>query len=266
MAKWYASYIEHAVERAKIHTQTNTPGPETYRIRGKETDIIYMECDTVTAVLDQYDIRKHMAVLNFASYKNPGGMFLEGSMAQEEALCHESTLYNVLDHFRDSYYSENSKHLNRALYTNKALWTPNIRFQRDDVKQEFYREAECSMITCAAPNYSAAAKYQNVSPEENDRVLYDRCRFVLSVAAYHPIDTLVLGAFGCGVFGQDAYRVGQIWGSLLAKDFSGVFERVVFACLPGKNHDDLVRGVTDGLAGNAGTDSAATIDDHHGWF
>ena len=31
-----------------------------------------------------------------ASYKHPGGYFLGGSSAQEEALCHESNLYPIL--------------------------------------------------------------------------------------------------------------------------------------------------------------------------
>lgn len=42
------------------------------------------------------------AILNYASYKSPGGFFLEGSPAQEEALCHES----ILLAFDGTYYAE----------------------------------------------------------------------------------------------------------------------------------------------------------------
>ena len=36
---------------------------------------------------------ERLAALNFASFKNPGGMYMEGSSAQEESLCHYSILY-----------------------------------------------------------------------------------------------------------------------------------------------------------------------------
>lgn len=58
-------------------------------------------------------------VLNFASFKNPGGGFLKGTVAQEEYLCQNSTLYNVLSRFT-SYYEKN------RLSTNDALYSPGI--------------------------------------------------------------------------------------------------------------------------------------------
>ena len=86
-------------------------------------------CDTVTALLDvSKENPGKVAILNFASYKNPGGGYLKGSFAQDEALCSESTLYPVLAKFTDSYYSWNREHLNHALYINRALYSPEIIF------------------------------------------------------------------------------------------------------------------------------------------
>lgn len=50
--------------------------------------------DTVSAIFHFTNGKNKVAALNFASYKHPGGMFLKGSKAQEECLCHESFLFN----------------------------------------------------------------------------------------------------------------------------------------------------------------------------
>lgn len=83
----------------------------------KRTEIIVDGMDSVKSMLKHRDGKT--AVLNFASYKNPGGKFLDGSSAQEECLCHSSILYNVLKKFPD-YYAWNKQHNNRALYTNRT--------------------------------------------------------------------------------------------------------------------------------------------------
>ena len=68
------------------------------------------------------------AVLNFASYKEPGGKFIDGSRAQEECLCAESYLYNVLKRFQHYYDWNKHRHLDLAMYRNRALYTPNVVF------------------------------------------------------------------------------------------------------------------------------------------
>ena len=140
-----------------------------------------------------------VAVLNFASYKNPGGQFINGSMAQEEALCHKSNLYNILKQFQE-YYSWNSKHLNRGLYLNRAIYTPGVIFENGSETRKF------DVITCAAPNKSLI-RYGNFTAEENKKILYDRIRFVLDIAEENQVETLILGAWGCGVFRQDPKEV-----------------------------------------------------------
>lgn len=143
------------------------------------------------------------AVLNFASFKEPGGLFLKGSTAQEEALCHESFLYNVLRNFQRSYYDVNNKNLNRGLYKNTALYTPNIMFFKNN------RLQICDVITCAAPNRNVGIKYTNVSIDENNKVLYERISYIKDIALHQNVKTLILGAFGCGVFRQNATTVAK---------------------------------------------------------
>lgn len=72
-----------------------------------DEQIQVVDMDSVSAIF-KYHVGK-TAVLNFASYKEPGGLFLKGSSAQEESLCHESILYPVLKSFKDSYYEVNKK-------------------------------------------------------------------------------------------------------------------------------------------------------------
>lgn len=99
------------------------------------------------------------AILNYASYKHPGGYFLGGSPAQEEALCHESNLYPILLSFDNTYYAWNKKNLNRALYLDRALYSPDVVFEKGG------KQKKADVITCAAPNYRTAHRFQQVSLE-----------------------------------------------------------------------------------------------------
>lgn len=184
--------------------------------------------DSVSAILKAADDYNRMAVLNFSSYKNPGGGFIVGSKAQEECLCHESFLYNILSQMTEKFYDWNNQHKNRALYHNRGMYTPGVIFMRGG-KQVF-----CDVITCAAPNFSAAYKYQNVTREENSEILRDRIRFVLDIARENQVNTLILGAYGCGVFGQDAREVAGIFKDYLQNDYK-CFQQVIFAIPKGKD-------------------------------
>ena len=84
------------------------------------TEIIVEDIDSVGAVMKYGN--PSSAVLNFSSYKKPGGMFINGSKAQEECLCHESFLYNVLKEFKSDFYDWNNRHKNKALYLNRGLF------------------------------------------------------------------------------------------------------------------------------------------------
>ena len=90
----------------------------------------------------------------------------------------------------------------------------------------------CDVITCAAPNKTAAKKYCNVSDEENSKVLKERIEFVLKIAQDNGVDNLILGAYGCGVFGQDPLEVAKIFKEFLLGKYK-CFNKVIFA-IPNK--------------------------------
>lgn len=195
-----------------------------------ETDIklVCFEGDSIEAVMKCREGTK-AAVLNFASYKFAGGGYIAGSRAQEESLCHESFLYNVLSRFEDTYYVPNRKDVNRGLYRSKALYSPRILFNRNTKKKY------CDVITCAAPNFSAASK-NGVSREENNKIMRERIRFVLEIAKREKVETLILGAWGCGVFDQDSKFVAKCFAEEIENIMVGVKMTIVFAVIPPLPH------------------------------
>lgn len=191
------------------------------------TQIEVVDKDTVSAIFESTDTNDSVAILNFASFKNPGGMFFEGSSAQEESLCHESFLYNVLREFQETYYVPNRKLLNKSLYCNRALVSDKIIFERNGCQRR------SSVITCAAPNKAAAQKYCNVPDSVVDAAMESRIQFIFKIAASRKYNTLILGAYGCGVFGNSAYTVAGIFAKY-ARLYQGVFKKIIFA-VPNKD-------------------------------
>ena len=235
VAKDHTEYMEQefhdeiidCIEESSIYSHCDSPFSD-FNNREEEAEIILIDKDSVSAIFDYpSNMDNKSMVLNFASYKNPGGMFLKGSSAQEESLCHESYLYNVLKEFDKGFYEHNRQNKNKALYTNRAIYSEYIRFMRDS------EDVFCDVLTCAAPNKAAAQKYCNVSDSFNYSTLKERIRFVIAVAALNKPDTLILGAYGCGVFGQDPYEVARIFKEIF-DEYPRMFEKIVFA-IPNRN-------------------------------
>ena len=166
---------------------------------------LLLDMDTVEAIFFIHKAVKDakIAVLNFASYRNPGGKFIEGSNAQEECLCHESNLYNVLRNFV-SYYKENNSKANRNLYTDRALYSPDVIFNKGG------EIVKADVITCASPNWAAASE-RGVTQVENTLVLAQRMQFIKDIAELNDVDILILGAWGCGVFGQHPKVIARLF-------------------------------------------------------
>ena len=222
MSEKYKSEIENCIKNSVVLREIEKANPTG------TPNISVIDAGTVDAALM---CEGAVTVLNFASYKHAGGGFIGGAMAQEEALCHDSFLYNVLSTFTD-YYEYNQKNLRKGLYTNAAIYSPDVVFEYGG------KSKKANVITCAAPNNSLGVRYKAFTPEENRAALESRIAFVRDIAEKYGCDTLILGAYGCGVFKQDPTETAQI--------FKKTFERsdiknIIYAIPGGKNSEAFKR-------------------------
>ncbi|MEU2117355.1 TIGR02452 family protein [Streptomyces sp. NPDC016459] len=177
------------------------------------------------------DPTRPVAVLNFASARNPGGGYLNGAQAQEEALCRASALHTTLLRAPD-YYAHHREERD-AFYTDRVIHSPRVPVFRDDRGALLAEPFTVGFLTSPAPN---AGVVRRRTPELAHRLtaaLASRAERVLETAAAGGYRRLVLGAWGCGVFQNDPEQVAGAFRALLTGDgrFAGHFEEVVFAVL-----------------------------------
>ncbi|MFJ6838370.1 TIGR02452 family protein [Streptomyces sp. NPDC091209] len=171
-----------------------------------------------------------VAVLNFSSARNPGGGYLNGAQAQEEALCRASALYTCLLRARD-FYDHHRAHRD-AFYTDRVIHSPGVPVFRDDRGRLLDKPFPAGFLTAAAPNAGVVLRTTPQRAADLPGALAIRAERVLETAAAHGYRRLVLGAWGCGVFQNDPAQVARAFRGLLVEGrFEGRFDHVVFGIL-----------------------------------
>jgi uncharacterized protein (TIGR02452 family) len=125
----------------------------------------------------------NIVCLNFASAKNPGGGFLNGSQAQEESLARSSGLYPCLIKNFDMY------HINRdhgsCLYTDNMIYSPEVPVLKDDDGELLDAPYFLSIITSPAVNAGAIKRNEPENISQIEPVMINRIAKVLSLALAH---------------------------------------------------------------------------------
>ncbi len=223
MARLYAKEIKKSIEETCLY-ETDFIRKET---AGKAAGFLLEQSYTQDSVMRNAGKEK-MAVLNFASYRHAGGGFLNGSKAQEEAICHASFLYNVLREF-PGYYEWNEANYNMGLYMNRVLYSPNVFFFYEDDRNH----VTADIITCASPNRSMLLKDGRFSEKDNEADLKDRIRFIRDICDNESVEILIAGAFGCGVFAQKP----EVVAACFKECFSDTkVKKVIYAVPPDRNY------------------------------
>lgn len=186
--------------------------------------ISVLDCDTFSACNSD----KKFLAMNFANAHYPGGGFLNGANAQEEALCRESTLYKSLSSLTaQKMYDYNHIH-DEDCYSDYMTISPNVCVFRN-IKDNFLDVPfTTSVITVPAPNRNGAAK--NVPQEKLDEIMKNRLRKMFAVATHYGYKNLVLGAWGCGAFGHNPHTVAKYFHELLFDEsYRYAFNEIIFA-------------------------------------
>ncbi|KAJ9467307.1 hypothetical protein DIPPA_34419 [Diplonema papillatum] len=169
---------------------------------------------------------RRIGALNFASARNPGGGFLGGSQAQEESLARSSCLYPCLAKFEDEMYRPNRDRPS-GVYTHDMIVSPGVPVFRTD-GGEAVAPYLVTFVSAPAPNFGVVlrtAESEGHARASVREVLARRIRLVLAAFQRQNVDTVVLGAYGCGVFKNDVQTVAAVSKAELAR-FR--FRKVVF--------------------------------------
>ncbi|WP_343695926.1 TIGR02452 family protein [Flavobacterium sp.] len=223
--------IKKELEESIKNTFTITPNDwDTFLktpIENKfQTQIVTKNCSTIEAIVQEQNDK--MCVLNFASAKNPGGGFLGGASAQEESLARSSNLYET--QIKDKTMYDFNRNQSSFLYSDYMIYSPNVLFWNDDNGNYFEKPFVVDVITSAAPNKGAMLQHKrNEEIAEIEDTFKKRMDKVLAIAAKQKCDTLILGAWGCGVFRNETKDVAQLFKEIITEKYSGAFKKIVFA-------------------------------------
>lgn len=242
------STLIHLTENAISNTYVIDEG----FVSGKKSlfdnsSVTFEENLTLIAAFRYVDAGKKTAVLNFANPVEPGGGVLRGANAQEEYLCRASNLYNCLNSKNaNAYYSFHNSILKKNqfnsmfLASDKIVYSPDITVFKADERyfpQNEKNEAiqayttewrKIDVITCAAPFFSGSGY---ILPDGDLYHLFRRrIKNIFESAIENDIESLILGAFGCGAFHNPPTVVANAFCDTLLEDrYKGAFSDVVFA-------------------------------------
>lgn len=203
----------------------------------KDTKIYVQNIDTF---LKAKEMGPRCAVLNMASFIRPGGGVLNGSRAQEEELFRRSNLARSLYNFHDTgreilgITTKTKPRYPIPMYG--GIYSPNVTVFKSNISySKIPNPFRCSVISVSAIKRPTVGKDGELT-ERDAVVTRGKIRAILRIAILHGHSKLVLGAFGCGAYGNPPKHVAKLFHEVLReKEFRGNFEEICFAILEDAN-------------------------------
>ncbi|MEZ4888283.1 MAG: TIGR02452 family protein [Chitinophagales bacterium] len=165
--------------------------------------------------------------LNFASARNAGGGFLGGSQAQEESIARATGLYPSLMQASD-YYEINRK-FKSCFYTDYMIYSPKVPILKDEEGNCLEALVTASFITAPAVNTGIVKQREPKRLKKIEEVMKRRIEKVLAIALEHGHKSIILGAWGCGVFQNNPDDIARYFKEVIEGKFKNQFRKITFA-------------------------------------
>lgn len=186
--------------------------------------------NAVRRLIDQGE--SNVLCLNFASARNAGGGFLGGSQAQEESIARATGLYPCLLKAEDYYKSNRA--VKSCFYTDYMIYSPAVPIFKNEAGVNEESLKLCAVITAPAVNTGVVKQREPNRIPEIETVMKRRIDKVLSIAYHQGHQSIVLGAWGCGVFQNDPVTIAAYFKEIIDKKYKFAFKRIVFGIYASK--------------------------------
>lgn len=216
----------------------------TYVVRGcagkglSKEAVKFYEGDMITFALGlaRGSANRNVAVLNMANAHHVGGGFLTGSRAQEEQLCHRSTLFPRLKQYR--WYG------GYPIFPGTCLVTPNVHLLLEDDFTPVRTPVSVTVLSAAAEKYE---REPQKSPSLM-RDLFETWLSILTAANASGCTDVVVSAIGSGAFKNPPDAVGESLHKALLVSPSSALCIVHVVILDDHNSRNNVRRFREGFA------------------
>lgn len=202
----------------------------------KSVRITLRNQDTLEAAFELHQRRKEnekpVLVLNFANPHRPGGGIRSRPGTQEEHLCVKTTVLCSLETEEAWPFYQANLDCGTQAQTNTILISPNTMVIRNPDLSLREDPFPIAVMTVSAP---IASRMEQEELPNLENILRSRVRGMLRAAAAEGYTRLVLGAWGCGNFGNDPELVAKLFHEAL----QGYFEEVTMAVFD--NSEDKCR-------------------------
>ncbi len=181
------------------------------------------------------------AALNMASFIRPGGGVKNGSRAQEEDLCRRSNLIQSLYGFDPEGCEELGytapKRLKYPIPMFGGIYSPHVLVFRNALSYSLMdKPFETNVITVAGIRHPVLDKKTGMLQDRDAVTMKGKIRAILRIALLNKHTKLVLGALGCGAYGNPPQHVARLFSEVLhEEEFWLHFEEICFAILEDGN-------------------------------